>query len=541
MAGGGGQPCSVYLLAALAAVGGFLFGYDTGVISGAMAVILEEEGGLLAGLGRAERDLWHQAIVASTIATAAVFALLSGPPSQLLGRKPTILAASVVFAAGSVVMGVAGDKETLLGGRVVVGAAIGLASSVVPVYISEAAPAHLRGSLTVSYNTLVVAGQFVATLVCGAFSSVSGGWRWMLGLAGLPAIIQLVGFVFMPESPRWLVSRGRGDEARDILATIRPAGHDVAAEVADISAAVEKDRAGGGGGGGAGATLARVWRHRPTRRALALGCSLQLFQQISGINTIMYYSATVVQMAGVGSASSAIWITAGINALYLLACGIGVAGVERLGRRRLLLASLAGVVASLLLIGVMFQRADSTTPEVNTTISSCPGSQDAHNCLQCLAEECGFCYDKVSGQGGCLLTNSSQCGGAGEWFEEFCPTSPATSWTIIVGLAAYLVSFAAGIAPIPWTVNAEIYPLWGRAVCTSLATATNWSCNLLIAMTFLFLTSWLTRAGAFLLYCGLALLGWIIFFLFLPETSGRSLEEMEQLFSGKLIVVNKNK
>ena len=170
----------------------------------------------------------------------------------LLGRKPTILAASVVFAAGSVVMGVAGDKETLLGGRVVVGAAIGLASSVVPVYISEAAPVHLRGSLTVSYNTLVVAGQFVATLVCGAFSSVSGGWRWMLGLAGLPAIIQLVGFVFMPESPRWLVSRGRGDEARDILATIRPAGHDVAAEVAEISAAVEKDRAGGGGGGGGG-------------------------------------------------------------------------------------------------------------------------------------------------------------------------------------------------------------------------------------------------------------------------------------------------
>ena len=115
------------------------------------------------------------------------------------------------------------------------------------------------------------------------------------------------------------------------------------------------------------------------------------------------------------------------------------------------------------------------------------------------------------------------------------------AFSVITNLRMELFQALAGIAPIPWTVNAEIYPLWARAVCTSLATATNWSCNLLIAMTFLFLTSWLTRAGAFLLYCGLALLGWVIFFLFLPETSGRSLEEMEQLFSGKLIVVNKNK
>ena len=108
-----------------------------------------------------------------------------------------------------------------------------------------------------------------------------------------------------------------------------------------------------------------------------------------------------------------------------------------------------------------------------------------------------------------------------------------------MALAAYLISFAAGIAPIPWTVNAEIYPLWARAVCTSLATSTNWSFNLIIAMTFLFLTNWLTRAGAFYLYCGLGLIGWVIFLLFLPETGGKSLEEMEQLFSGSVIVLGK--
>ena len=130
------QPGSVYLLSALAAVGGFLFGYDTGVVSGAMAVILEEEDGLLSDLEGVERDTWHQLIVASTIGAAAVFALLSGVPNQLLGRKVTILAASIIFAVGSVVMGVAPSKEVLLVGRLVVGAAIGLASTVVPVYIS---------------------------------------------------------------------------------------------------------------------------------------------------------------------------------------------------------------------------------------------------------------------------------------------------------------------------------------------------------------------------------------------------------------------
>ena len=130
------QPGSVYLLAALAAVGGFLFGYDTGVVSGAMAVILEEEDGLLSNLQGVQRDTWHQLIVASTIGAAAVFALLSGVPNQVLGRKLTILAASVIFALGSVVMGVANSKEVLLVGRLVVGAAIGIASTVVPVYIS---------------------------------------------------------------------------------------------------------------------------------------------------------------------------------------------------------------------------------------------------------------------------------------------------------------------------------------------------------------------------------------------------------------------
>jgi len=295
-------------------------------------------------------------------------------------------------------------------------------------------------------------------------------------------------------------------------------------------------------------TAKRVFNHPPTRRALGIGCLLMLFQQISGINTIMYYSATVVQMAGIGSASSAIWITAVINGLYLAACGIGLATVERLGRRLLLLFSLGGVILSLIIIGAGFQLADNRSPSVHSATNASFINLEGHRNSSQMSLEANLEEPGLLSPGLCLSfdpdtpSHSSEglCGEKGNssytWFTDYCPSPAPVSWTIIVGLALYLISFAAGIAPIPWTVNSEIYPMWARTLCTSISTATNWTFNLIVAMTFLFLTQWLTRCGAFYLYAGLALLGWVTFLLLLPETQGRSLEQMEALFSGPLLV-----
>ncbi|XP_013912820.1 PREDICTED: proton myo-inositol cotransporter, partial [Thamnophis sirtalis] len=187
----------VYVAAAFSALGGFLFGYDTGVVSGAL-LLLKKELRLDA--------TWQELLVSSTVGAAALAALLGGALNGYWGRRACILLASLLFTAGAVLLAAAPDKETLLGGRLVVGLGIGIASMTVPVYIAEVAPPHLRGRL-VTINTLfITGGQFFASVIDGAFSYLpKGGWRYMLGLSAIPAVIQFVGFLFLPESPRWLI------------------------------------------------------------------------------------------------------------------------------------------------------------------------------------------------------------------------------------------------------------------------------------------------------------------------------------------------
>ncbi|KAM7295286.1 proton myo-inositol cotransporter [Ixodes scapularis] len=528
---------------ALSAVGGFLFGYDTGVVSGAM-IQLRSHFQL--------NYLWQELVVSITIAGAWAFAIVAGVATDVFGRKPVILAASLVFTIGAVLMGVAFNKGMLLGGRLIVGAGIGLASMTVPVYIAEVAPADMRGFLVSINQVFITGGQFVASVVDGLFSTDSvNGWRYMLALAGVPSLIQLLGFLAMPESPRWLASKGAYQEAVEVLRRFRGPHANIEPEFEAMkNGCIDVEPV---DGQPASSALMQVLKTGPLRMALLVGCALMMFQQIAGINTVMYYGATIIQMSGVHDPSKAIWLAAATSFVNFASSFIGLGLVERVGRRVLVLVSLAGVIASLCVLAVGFQMAElhsaTALPAGEGLLTGVCANYST--CASCTTNpSCGFCYPGSAGSsanGTCLPSspNSLDVSSVGEcragngtgtvatpgyvWAFDWCP-SPYW-WMTILGLLLYLLSFSPGLGAMPWTINSEIYPLWARSTCFSLATSINWAFNLLVSMSFLTLTDAITKYGTFWLYAGVSALGWLFFFLFLPESKGKSLEEVEDLFA----------
>ncbi|CAC5420088.1 SLC2A13 [Mytilus coruscus] len=524
------------VLSFFAAIGGFLFGYDTGVVSGAMLLL------------KTNFDLSsfsEEVIVSVTIGSAAVFSICSGVLNEYLGRKLTIIIGSFVFTAGAIVLAVAQNIAMLISGRAIVGIGIGIASMTVPTYIAECAPSELRGRLVTINNLFITGGQFIASVLDGAFSyDKINGWRYMLGLAGVPSAIQFVGFFFLPESPRWLISKGKEVEARKVLCKIR--GHsNVEEELQEIIQKFEEERE-STNNKAEEYIIVRVVKTPPVRRALILGSFLQIFQQLSGINTVMYYSATIIQMTGVRSQSTAIWlaaVTAFVNFIFTL---VGVWLVDRIGRRKLILSSLAGVLFSLVVLAVGFQVTALNSPPVTTFESSSNNSEcfQYRSCESCTDSlQCGFCYIEKSTysaeNGSCLpytdpsMSSEGRCNSTKlqinlVWAENYCP-SPYSILGLI-GLIIYLMAFAPGMGPMPWTINSEIYPLWARSTCTAISTSFNWIFNLTVSLSFLTLTEQITKYGTYWLFVGIVIIGFIIIYAALPETKGKKLEEVQALF-----------
>jgi len=275
----------VYVVAVVSALGGLLFGYDTGVISGAILFIEKDYAlsNILVGI-----------VVSAVLIGAVIGAAIAGYLADLVGRRKMILVAAVVFILGAIGTAFTSDVLLLIAGRIVVGLAIGIASMTAPLYISEVAPAKVRGSL-VSLNQLAITiGIVVSYLVDYALAPIQG-WRYMLGLAAIPAIILALGMIPLPNTPRWLVNHSEPNKARMVLKRIR-GNEDVEKELGEIQKGLKEQKEG------------RAELLNPlVKPALIIGVSLAIFQQVTGINTVIYYAPKIFQFAGVSSSSAAIF------------------------------------------------------------------------------------------------------------------------------------------------------------------------------------------------------------------------------------------
>jgi len=284
----------VYIVACVGALGGMLFGYDTGAISGAL-LYLKQQFALSSAL--------QEVVTSIALAGAAVGAAIGGPLADRYGRRGVIIANAAMFVAGSLATAFAQNVPWLIAGRLFIGAAIGIASFVAPLYLSEIASARIRGALVSLNQVALTSGIFVSYLVDYAFAR-PGGWHWMFGLGTVPAAVLGLGILLMPPSPRWLVMRGRLAEARRALRRIRPASADIEGELRETRTSLANQPHAG----------LRMLLNPNLRMPLVIGVALAALQQVTGINTVIYYAPTIFQFAGFGSANAAIFATTGVGA-----------------------------------------------------------------------------------------------------------------------------------------------------------------------------------------------------------------------------------
>jgi sugar porter (SP) family MFS transporter len=434
----------VLLSAAITALGGLLFGYDTGVISGALLFIGRD----FPGLTSFDKEL----LTSILLIGAAAGAVAAGRIADKVGRRPTVLGTAALFVAGVGLAALSPTYGVLVVARVVIGLAVGSASMVVPLYIGEIVPPRIRGAL-VSFNQLAVTAGILASYLVDYGLASSQNWRLMFGLAAIPALLMFAGMLLQHESPHWLIAQGRENEARAVLRRVREDA-DIEAEITEVHEL------------STGRSSLREILNPALRHVIIIGVALAVFQQVTGINTIIYYAPTLLSSAGLGN-SGALLANVVNGAVNVLMTIVAIRLLDRTGRRPLLIGGTTGMAVGMIIVALTF---------------AIGGSQLHGN----------------------------------------------TAYIAIFGLLLYTGSFAIGLGPVFWLLISEIYPVKIRGQAMSVATMANWIANFVVAISFLTLLSAIGNAGTFFLFAGLSVVAVVYFQRQVPETKNRSLQDIER-------------
>lgn len=458
----------IIVIAAIAATGGLLFGFDTGVISGAKQFF---------------RELWELSDKqVEWLTTAGLFgaiagAAFSGRITDLIGRRLVILGAAVIFGVGAIWTGAAGSMISLFIGRLFLGIAIGISSYTVPLYIAELSPSKNRGALVSAFQLLITVGILVSYLSdkgfvveeskVGALSQVLlnmgfeinalNCWRPMFYIGIIPALILFVGMLFLPETPRFLISKGKEDAGRKILQRIEEP-----ALVEPTISKMKEDLAQSKSNNSGIKDLAKPW----LRNALIIGIGIMFVQQFVGINTVIYYSPEIFEKAGFASVDSQLSATVIVGLVNVFFTIVSMFIIDKIGRRKLYFFGLSGITVALIALGLSFAFMDTLGDSMK------------------------------------IMT--------------------------VIFMLVYIMFFAISLGPLGWLIISEVYPLHVRGTGSSIGALSNWTFNAIVTFTFLSLLRLMGPSGAFFLYAGIGVLGLIWGTKFIPETKGISLEKIEE-------------
>lgn len=453
----------VWQVTCTASLSGLLFGYDTGYIGSVLVNIGTDLGHVLSN--------WQMELISGATSIGALLScLFAGVLVDKVGRKVTVIVCAMMFIFGALFQSFAHRVGSMVLGRLIMGSGVGIGSLCSPLYISELSPGKFRGSLIVINCLAITGGQLLAYGIGYSFTGVNNGWRYIVGLSILPSLVQLLIIFKLPDTPRYLIMTGKLNESRYVLREIFPEANDemINMYIEELSldnqdwsnedGVIDRYRN----------TLSQILASKANVRALIIACSLQLIQQFSGFNALMYFSSVIFKMVGYQNSTLISCFIAGTN--FITTC-FSLVVIDKIGRRKILLWSLPCMLGSQLICALAFSHIDTTSDAI------------------------------------------------GYW-----------NWLLVYAMIGFVGCYAIGIGNVPWQ-QSELFSQSVRGLGSSISTLCNWSGSMTISLSFLTMMDVFSPSGTFLIFGMITLISWVFIGLTYPELGGLSLEEVEEVLN----------